>query len=160
MFSILDLEHKPTETKILFIGAHFKSKKEFKDSRTRQAQAMIEYIRNQYSTRIHVIIAGDFNGDKEEPYYAEFFNFGLQSAYRSKLNGNEPEYTTWRYKGRDGTERELCTTVDYIFYNPHGFTPKAILQFPSKTDIGPNALPSAHYPSDHLALEAVFHIES
>ncbi|CAF2747328.1 unnamed protein product [Rotaria sp. Silwood2] len=75
------------------------------------------------------------------------------------MNDKEPEFTTWKFKGRDGTERELCKAIDYIFYNPEGFTPQAILQFPKKADIGPNALPSIHYPSDHLALEVMFNIE-
>ncbi|CAF1118363.1 unnamed protein product [Rotaria sordida] len=159
IFAALDLEHKPTSNKIVFIGTHFKSKKEFKTSRTYQAQAIVEYIRKNYSTRQHVIVAGDFNGEIDEPFYSEFLNFGLRSAYRTKMNDKEPSFTTWKFKGRDGTEREQCKAIDYIFYNPKGFTPKAILQFPNKSDIGPNALPSIHYPSDHLALEVVFDIE-
>ncbi|CAF1138871.1 unnamed protein product [Rotaria sordida] len=159
IFAALDLEHKPASNKIVFIGTHFKSKKEFKTSRTYQAQAIVEYIRKNYSTRQHVIVAGDFNGEIDEPFYSEFLNFGLRSAYRTKMNDKEPTFTTWKFKGRDGTEREQCKAIDYIFYNPKGFTPKAILQFPNKSDIGPNALPSIHYPSDHLALEVVFDIE-
>ncbi|CAF1414743.1 unnamed protein product [Rotaria sordida] len=45
------------------------------------------------------------------------------------------------------------------FKGPDGFTPKAILQFPTKDEIGPNALPSINYPSDHLALEVIFNIQ-
>ncbi|CAF5224301.1 unnamed protein product, partial [Rotaria magnacalcarata] len=85
--------------------------------------------------------------------------FGLKSAYRIKMGDQEPSYTTWTYKGRDGTEREQCKAIDYVFYSPKGFTPKAILQLPSKDDIGPNALPSINYSSDHLALEVVLNIE-
>ncbi|CAF1335355.1 unnamed protein product [Rotaria sp. Silwood1] len=159
MFAVLDLKHKHSSKEILFIGTHFKSKKEFKTSRTHQAKAIVNFINEKYSTREHVIVAGDFNGDMDEPCYSEFLNFGFQSAYRTKLNDKEPEFTTWKFKGRDGTEREQCKAIDYIFYKPKGFTPKAILQFPNKSDIGLNALPSIHYPSDHLALEVVFNIE-
>ncbi|CAF2555687.1 unnamed protein product [Rotaria sp. Silwood2] len=159
IFAVLDLKHKNLGNEILFIGTHFKSKKECKPSRTHQAEVVVAFIRKNYPTRKHVIIAGDFNGDADEPCYSEFLNLGLRSAYRTKMNDKEPEFTTWKFKGRDGTESEQCKAIDYIFYNPQGFTPQAILQFPKKADIGPNALPSIHYPSDHLALEVMFNIE-
>ncbi|CAF3835421.1 unnamed protein product [Rotaria sp. Silwood1] len=107
----------------------------------------------------HMILAGDFNGDAAEPFYSEITNYGFRSAYSAMLNNHEPQYTTWKFKGRHGTLKESCHTIDYIFYTPKGFTPKAILQFPTKNEIGPNALPSINYPSDHLALEVVFNIQ-
>ncbi|CAF3437945.1 unnamed protein product [Rotaria socialis] len=159
IFAVLHLEHKPSSKKIVFIGTHFKSKKEFKASRLHQAEAIIEHLKTKYPTSSHVILAGDLNGDFEEPCYTELVNFGLKSAYRTKMGDKEPSYTTWTYKGRDGTEREQCKAIDYVFYSPKGFTPEAILQLPSKDDIGPNALPSINYPSDHLALEVILNIE-
>jgi nocturnin len=145
--------------KIVFIGTHLKARKNFASSRTAQAQALIQYIQNQYPTQTHIILAGDFNGDTAEPFYSEIINYGFGSAYRTMLNDHEPPYTTWTFKGRDGTERESSQTIDYIFYKPTGFTPKAILQFPTKDEIGPNGLPSINYPSDHLALEVIFDIK-
>lgn len=159
MFAVLNLTHKPSSKQIVFVGTHFKSKKEFKTSRIGQAQEIVNYLKTNYPSSAHVIVAGDFNGDSEEPCYAEFINYGLKSAYRTKLGDKEPPYTTWTYKGRDGTEREQCKAIDFIFYNPRGLTPKAILQLPSKDEMGPNALPSNRYPSDHLALEVLFNIE-
>ncbi|CAF2772518.1 unnamed protein product [Rotaria sp. Silwood2] len=106
-----------------------------------------------------MILAGDFNGDTVEPFYSEIANYGFRSAYSAMLNNHEPQYTTWKFKGRDETEKESCHTIDYIFYTPKGFTPKAILQLPTKDEIGPNALPSINYPSDHLALEVIFNIQ-
>ncbi len=136
-----------------------KARKTFENSRTAQAQALLQHIKNKYSTHTHMILAGDFNGDATEPFYSEITNYGFRSAYSAMLDNHEPQYTTWKFKGRDGTERESCRTIDYIFYTPNGFTPKAILQFPTKDEIGPNGLPSINYPSDHLALEVIFNIQ-
>lgn len=76
------------------------------------------------------------------------------------MNGEEPSFTTWKIRERNGIEHDQCHTIDYIFYRPEGFIPKAILQLPNRGDIGVNALPSVQYPSDHLALEAIFNIKS
>jgi endonuclease/exonuclease/phosphatase family metal-dependent hydrolase len=156
---VLDLEHKPSSKNIVFIGTHLKAKKAFETTRTGQTQSIVRYIRDEYPTHTHIILAGDFNGDKKEPFYSEIFNFGFRSAYRTMMEDKEPPYTTWKFKGRDGTERESCQTIDYIFYNPIGFTPKTVLKFPSKTDMGHDGLPSRNYPSDHLALEVIFNIQ-
>jgi hypothetical protein len=74
------------------------------------------------------------------------------------LNDKEPLFTTWKFREHDGIEEEQCRTIDYIFYKPEGFVPIAILNLPSKEDIGRNGLPSNEYPSDHLAVETIFKI--
>lgn len=155
----MELEHKSSSKKIVFIGTHLKARKNFTSSRTAQTHALMEYIKNKYSKHTYIILVGDFNGNTSEPFYKEITDYGFKSAYSVMLNNQEPPYTTWKFKGRDGTERESCGTIDYIFYTPNGFTPKAILDFPTKDEIGPNALPSVNYPSDHLALEVVFNIQ-
>lgn len=85
---------------------------------------------------------------------------GFSSAYREILNGQEPTFTTWKIREKDGIEDDQCHTIDYVFYKPEGFLPKAILKLPNRDDIGVNALPSDQYPSDHLALEVIFNIKS
>lgn len=135
-----------------------KARKQFASSRTAQTQALLEHIKSKYGSDTHIILTGDFNGDTSEPFYSNILSHGFQSAYRTILNDQEPPYTTWKFKGRDGTEKESSNTIDYIFYNPIGFKPKAILEFPTKEAIGENALPSIAYPSDHLALEVIFDI--
>ena len=120
---------------------------------------LLQSIKEKYPTHTHIILAGDFNGETSEPFYLEIMNYGFQSAYRTVLNDQEPEYTTWKFKGRDGPIRESCRTIDYIFYTKNGFTPKAVLLFPTKKEIGPTGLPSYNYPSDHLALEAIFNMK-
>jgi exonuclease III len=119
---------------------------------------MIQYLTENYSSQAHVIICGDFNGDADEPFYSTVRNAGFSSAYRTILNDKEPLFTTWKFREHNGIEEEQCRTIDYIFYKPKGFVPIAILKLPSKEDIGVNGLPSNEYPSDHLAVEAIFKI--
>ena len=107
-----------------------------------------------------MIIAGDFNGDTDEPFYELVRKAGFSSAYRMVLNDKEPSFTTWKIREKDGAEDDQCHTIDYIFYKPEGFVPKAILKLPSREEIGVDALPSNEYPSDHLALETIFNIIS
>lgn len=83
------------------------------------------------------------------------------SAYRLLMNNYEPPYTTWKFKSREQkNEQEESRTIDYIFYRSENLHPIAYLEFPTKTEIGPNGLPSANYPSDHLALNTIFLIRA
>lgn len=156
---MLELRHKLSSANIVFIGTHLKAKQPFADIRLAQIQGTLQYLTEHYSSRAHIIIAGDFNGDAGEPFYDAVRQAGFSSAYQSMSNDNkEPAFTTWKFREHDGVENEQCRTIDYIFYKPEGFVPKAILKLPSKEDIGVNGLPSNEYPSDHLALEAIFKI--
>lgn len=160
VFSILELEHKPTSLPLVFLGTHFKAKKQFAASRTNQAKALISFI-EEYPKTTSIILAGDFNGDPDEPFYDILIRSGLNSAYRVLMNNHEPTFTTWKFKSREEkNEKEESRTIDYIFYRSDRLVPIAYLEFPSKTDIGLNGLPSAHYPSDHLALQSIFIIRS
>ena len=73
------------------------------------------------------------------------------------MNDREPPFTTWKFKSREEKhEKEESRTIDYIFYRSKQLIPIAYLGVPTKTEIGPNGLPSANYPSDHIALQSVF----
>jgi endonuclease/exonuclease/phosphatase family metal-dependent hydrolase len=109
---------------------------------------------------MNLIIAGDFNGEPDEPCYDVLIRSGLASAYRTLMNNREPTFTTWKFKSRErATEKEESRTIDYIFYRSGSLTPVAYLDFPDKTTIGPDGLPCATYPSDHLALQVIFQIQ-
>ncbi|CAF0755150.1 unnamed protein product [Adineta ricciae] len=159
-FAALELKHKPSSTSIVFVGTHLKAKIPFAHLRASQTQAILQYLSEHYSQQSHVIIAGDFNGGSNEPFYDAIRQAGFSSAYRTFLNDQEPPFTTWKFRERDGVEIDQCGTIDYIFYKPGGFAPVAILKLPSKEAIGPNGLPSNEYPSDHLAIETIFSIKS
>jgi nocturnin len=155
---MLELKHKPSSANIIFVGTHLKAKKPYANIRTLQTKAIIQYLTEHYSSCAHIIISGDFNGDFDEPFYNVVRKAGFSSAYRTMLNDKEPLFTTWKFRAHDGIEDEQCRTIDYIFYKPEGFVPIAILNLPSKEDIGQNGLPSNEYPSDHLAVETIFKI--
>ena len=109
---------------------------------------------------MNIILAGDFNGEHDEPFYEILLSANLKSSYRLLMNDQEPPFTTWKFKSREQqTEKEESRTIDYIFYRSQNLLPIAYLDIPSKGDIGPNGLPSASYPSDHFALQSIFLIK-
>ena len=79
------------------------------------------------------IVAGDFNGEVDEPFYDLLRQAGFQSAYRDLMNGQEPNFTTWKFKAREQRhEKEESRTIDYIFYRSNGqLEPIAYLELPS-----------------------------
>lgn len=160
VFSILELEYIPFSSRLIFIGTHLKAKTQFASSRVNQVNAILDYIRKEYSQDTNIILAGDFNGEPDESFYNILINANLMSSYRYLLNNHEPPYTTWKFKSREShNEKEESRTIDYIFYRSNRLTPIAYLNIPSKTDIGPDGLPCASYPSDHLALQSIFLIQ-
>ncbi|CAF0757254.1 unnamed protein product [Rotaria sp. Silwood1] len=161
VFSILELEHIPSSSLVVFIGTHFKAKKQFALSRINQTNALVDFVNKKYTKKTNIIVAGDFNGEIDEPFYEILLKAGFNSAYRVLMNNHEPPYTTWKFKSREETyEKEESQTIDYIFYRSESLVPIAYLEVPTKTDIGPNGLPSANYPSDHLALQTIFLVRS
>lgn len=160
IFAVLELKHKPSSAQIVFVGTHLKAKVSFASIREAQARSIVQYFSEHYSTSAHVIFAGDCNADEKEPFYQIVRQAGFSSAYRTMLNDQEPSFTTLKYRAPGGVEQEQCHSIDYIFYKPEGLSPIAILKFPTKEEIGVNGLPSAEYPSDHLALETIFTIKS
>ncbi|CAF3534357.1 unnamed protein product [Rotaria sordida] len=161
VFSIIELEHIPSSSLLVFIGTHFKAKKQFALSRTNQANALVDFLNKTYTTKTNIILAGDFNGETDEPFYEILLKAGFHSAYRVLMNNHEPSYTTWKFKSREEIrEKEESQTIDYIFYRSESLTPMAYLELPTKTDIGPDGLPSANYPSDHVALQSIFLIRT
>lgn len=102
---------------------------------------------------IPVIVCGDFNTEPNTPTYANFANFQLcnmKSAYA--INYLEPKFTTWKF--RPG--REICHTIDYIWFSSKFLSLTQFLAIPSTSEIGTNALPAECYPSDHVSLVAEF----
>ncbi|XP_010900483.3 nocturnin isoform X2 [Esox lucius] len=99
-----------------------------------------------------VIICGDFNAEPSEDVYRRFASspLGLDSAYKllSADGQTEPAYTTWKIR----PSGESCSTLDYIWYSHRAFAVDTLLDIPTEEQIGPDRLPSYHYPSDHLSL--------
>ena len=101
----------------------------------------------------------------------------LQSNGKKSALQEEGLYTTWkaRVEAGSGVRKESRHCIDYIFYSSEEkkkkkeyrdrttvetrLLPTALLDVFSKQEVGPSLLPSALYPSDHLAIVADFLFE-
>lgn len=101
---------------------------------------------------IPLVVCGDFNAEPREEVYRRFSSspLGLNSAYKllSSDGETEPAYTTWKIR----PSGESCSTLDYIWYSHDSLSVDCLLDIPTEEQIGPDRLPSYHYPSDHLSL--------
>ncbi|TRY54755.1 hypothetical protein DNTS_031271, partial [Danionella cerebrum] len=101
---------------------------------------------------IPLVVCGDFNAEPCEEVYKRFMNspLKLDSVYKclSEDGSTEPPYTSWKIR----PSGESCSTLDYIWYSQRAFQVDAVLKIPTEEQIGPDRLPSYHYPSDHLSL--------
>ncbi|XP_040030550.2 nocturnin isoform X1 [Gasterosteus aculeatus] len=101
---------------------------------------------------VPLVVCGDFNAEPSEDVYRRFSSsaLGLNSAYKLlSANGEtEPAYTSWKIR----PSGESCSTLDYIWYSHEALSVQRLLDIPTEEQIGPDRLPSYHYPSDHLSL--------
>lgn len=96
----------------------------------------------------------------------------------SEYAAGEPRFTTWKFRGADegaaaaagAPAVEKRQTIDYIFVSGMGSVEgeaaepagkpllklTAVRNLPTAAEIGPDALPCARFPSDHLSLAAAF----
>lgn len=99
-----------------------------------------------------LIVCGDFNAEPSEEVYRRFSSsaLGLNSVYKllSSDGQEEPAYTTWKIR----PSGESRSTLDYIWYSHDALRVESLLDIPTEEQIGPDRLPSYHYPSDHLSL--------
>lgn len=104
------------------------------------------------SGTVPLVVCGDFNAEPSEDVYQRFSSspLGLNSAYKllSSDGQREPAYTTWKIR----PSGESCSTLDYIWYTHDALSVECLLDIPTEEQIGPDRLPSYHYPSDHLSL--------
>ncbi|XP_015249960.1 PREDICTED: nocturnin-like [Cyprinodon variegatus] len=101
---------------------------------------------------VPLVVCGDFNAEPSEDVYRRFSSspLGLSSAYKllSSDGQSEPAYTTWKIR----PSGESRGTLDYIWYSQQALSVEGLLELPTEEQIGPDRLPSYHYPSDHLSL--------
>ena len=130
-------------------GAHLLRRLRTITSRTATSEADVSAGREG---NLPLVVCGDFNAEPSEDVYRRFLasSLRLDSAYRllSADGLAEPPYTTWKIR-RSGESRG---TLDYIWYSHDSLSVETLLDIPSEEQIGPDRLPSYHYPSDHLSL--------
>ena len=123
------------------------------------------------------MLCGDFNAVRESPAVRALTTHAPLGLAHAARGAAAPAFTTWKYrpaKGADGNGNgngngvsarsappspspppllplcEKAETIDHLLHTP---SLRAIAAWgaPSRDAIGPAALPSAVYPSDHLA---------
>lgn len=139
---------------------HLKAKNGWEQLRMEQGAYLVNYLHEKFCNT-PLIICGDFNAEYSEPVYQVFAEspLSLGSAYKLLNKGLncEPPYSTWKIRGGfNGSETDVCHTIDYIWYTKNRLKVRALLNFPTEEDIGPDRLPSYQYPSDHFSLASDF----
>lgn len=106
-------------------------------------------------------VCGDFNAAPHDaPSYPSLaVPVMVQAGHRSAYGLHDGGYTTWKWRpDGNGGEKEVKHMIDYIWYADDGPGPRlvseALLSLPTAEELGPDALPCAAYPSDHLAIAA------
>ncbi|KAM9849630.1 nocturnin [Aulostomus maculatus] len=142
---------------------HLKARSGWERLRSAQGADLLQRLRsisyrsgggqNEASSKaVPVVVCGDFNAEPSEDVYRRFRSspLGLDSAYKllSSDGQAEPAYTSWKIR----PSGESCSTLDYIWYTHDALSVECLLDIPSEEQIGPDRLPSYHYPSDHLSL--------
>ncbi len=162
---IAALRCRATERVFCVAVTHLKARSGWEVLRSAQGSDLLRNLRNvtqrteteeKTDTDVPLIVCGDFNAEPSEDVYRNFArsNLGLDSAYKhlSTDGKTEPPYTTWKIR----PSGECCHTLDYVWFSHRAFDVKALLDFPTAEQIGPNRLPSYNYPSDHLSLVCDF----
>lgn len=153
-----------TGQKLCVAVTHLKARSGWERLRSAQGADLLQSLRSITSANVSsrqneavsgtipLVVCGDFNAEPSEDVYRRFSSstLGLNSAYKllSRDGQTEPAYTTWKIR----PSGESCSTLDYIWYTHDALSVECLLDIPTEEQIGPDRLPSYHYPSDHLSL--------
>lgn len=153
-----------TDQRLCVAVTHLKARSGWERLRSAQGADLLQRLRSITSQggsvsqseaapgSIPLVVCGDFNAEPTEDVYRRFSSspLGLNSAYKllSSDGQMEPAYTTWKIR----PSGESRSTLDYIWYTHDALSVECLLDIPTEEQIGPNRLPSYHYPSDHLSL--------
>ncbi|XP_074503916.1 nocturnin isoform X1 [Sebastes fasciatus] len=151
-----------TDRRLCVAVTHLKARSGWERLRSAQGADLLQSLRSITSHAgsqneaapgaIPLVVCGDFNAEPSEDVYRRFSSsaLGLNSAYKllSSDGQTEPAYTTWKIR----PSGESCSTLDYIWYTHDALSVERLLDIPTEEQIGPDRLPSYHYPSDHLSL--------
>ncbi|XP_028729170.1 LOW QUALITY PROTEIN: nocturnin [Peromyscus leucopus] len=151
------LECKESGRQFCIAVTHLKARTGWERFRSAQGCDLLQNLQNiTQGAKIPLIVCGDFNAEPTEEVYKHFASssLNLNSAYKllSPDGQSEPPYTTWKIR----TSGECRHTLDYIWYSRHALNVTSALDLLTEEQIGPNRLPSFHYPSDHLSLVCDF----
>ncbi|TGZ74554.1 hypothetical protein CRM22_000866 [Opisthorchis felineus] len=154
------------------VSVHLKAKISFVETRLEQGKFLRDGLvkllpeHGDSDQCSPLFVCGDFNAQPHEPVielmqqnvFSKTLGCNLTSAYAMANNGKEPDYTTWKIRHSSDQEQpvELFHTIDYIFYSRDSVHLCGLWWPPLRETIGPTALPSPVFPSDHMNLVADF----
>lgn len=141
---------------IAVTSTHLNSGKDPASESVRASQVMelLAHV-SVIASGVPVVLGADFNAEpgtaaKTGPALALPAALGhelqLGTAYAN------PRYTTWKKRPKG----EVCRVIDYILFTEKLLKLVALLNLPEPEEMPPERLPTYAYPSDHLALMAVF----
>lgn len=178
---VATMKHRRSNEIVVFAVTHLKSGKGTKQEviRTKQVQQLLEKLESMQTQdndsiqqgskdNIPIIIMGDFNSDiREEESCVRHITFHKgnnenNQSWKSAYQITPPDdsfYTTWKTRGTKTQKR----VIDYIFYNGgdngSNISCTHVVDIPSEDCLEPTKLPGFKYPSDHLAIGAIFKIK-
>ena len=150
VFIIAQLKHLFTRKRLLVVCVHLKASESFAHVRTKQTEFVLGVIREHLGENAHemtssgelsIVICGDFNGDRIEPFYelivkGTHTSAKLVDSYNRKINKH-------------------ARFVDYVFHSSPSLKLINMLSYDSRRVKHYN-LPNLSYPSDHLSLVCDF----
>lgn len=178
---VATMKHRKSNEVVVFAVTHLKSGKGTKQevTRTKQVQQLLEKLESIHThendsiqqiskDNIRIIVMGDFNSDiREEESCVQHIAFHKESkknnqSWKSAYQITPPDdsfYTTWKTRGPKTQKR----VIDYIFHNGgdngSNISCTYVMDVPSEDYLEPTKLPGFKYPSDHLAIGAIFEIK-
>lgn len=152
---VQSLECRATGRGLCVAVTHLKARSGWERLRSAQGADLLHSLQGivaRHDSALPLVVCGDFNAEPTEDVYRRFSSspLGLDSAYKllSEDRHTEPSYTTWKIR----PSGESRSTLDYIWYSRDMLSVHSLLNIPTEEQIGPDRLPSYHYPSDHLSL--------
>lgn len=130
----------------------------------KQMLAALNQVHERWGPTLPIVLCGDFNSPPTATVYAEVlasplhfasaYNAGERRGDAGAYPAGEPPFTTWKFRADAGEKK---STIDYIFWTaPEVLHLQSVLELADEATIGPAALPSASFASDHLSLAAKF----
>jgi RNA exonuclease NGL2 len=163
------LEHLASGHRIIVATTHLKAKSNPGDEaarlhQIRQMLTALNHVHERWGSALPIILCGDFNSPPTASVYAEVlasplhfasaYNAAERHADAGSYSAGEPPFTTWKFRDDAGEKK---STIDYIFWSvPEVLRLQSVLELADEATIGPAALPSASFASDHLSLAAKF----
>ena len=144
-----------TERPLLVATTHLKAKESelYDQVRLLEAEQLLAAVeRERLSPDEAVLICGDFNTLLSSPACRAMSDSCMGLRVTQRDVPDEIAFTTWKFRA---AAPEKCAVIDHVWHSA-ALQQVATWAQLSRTECGPDALPSSEVPSDHLAQLNVF----